>query len=87
MMTSSVEISWLAIVKILDGQDVHRAKLKKSRNCALFDIVNASKKDIRFGMCIILGMVDFHSLGCYGTSLGVLQKNLSKAYQFESPIL
>ena len=59
-------------------------KLKFVRNCASLDIVNNTQETVIFDPDQMLGILDLRSLGYYKITQGVLQKDLSKCYHFES---
>ena len=81
-----VEISGLAIVKMLDSKEqcTVALKLKLVRNCASLDITNNTYETVIFEPKQMLGILDLRSLGYYKIKQGVLQQNLRKCYHFES---
>ena len=80
-----VEISDLAIIKILDGGTYSSMliKLKFTCNTAVLYIVNNGTETITFKPEEMIGIVDLRSLGNYKIRQGILQQNLSKYYRFE----
>ena len=79
------EISGMAIIKIIDqGQkSPMMLKLKFVRNKATLDITNNTRKTLIFDKKMMIGILDFRSLGYYKIKQGVLQQNLDKYYYFE----
>ena len=79
------EISWMAIIKILDGSTYSTLliKLKVTCNKAVLDIVNKGKDTMIFKQGEMIGVIDLRSLGYYKIKQGILQQNLSRYYRFE----
>ena len=78
-----VEISGLAIIKILDGSTYSTMLIKLMCNAAVLDIVNNGTETIIFKPEEMLGIVDLRSLGYYKIKQGILQQSSSKYYRFE----
>ena len=79
------EISWLAVVKILD-YGTHSTlvlKLKFIWNKVTLDITNKGTNTMIFKPEEIIGIIDLRSLGYYKIKQGILQQNLSRYYRFE----
>ena len=79
-----VEISGLAIVKILDGgtHSTLLIKLKFTQNMPVLDIVNKGTETMIFRPEEMLGIVDLKLLGYYKIKQGILQQILSRYYKF-----
>ena len=80
------EISWLAIVKMLDSkaQNTMMLKHKFVWNLATLDVTNNSLEMVIFNPKEILRTLDFRLMGYYKIKQGILQQNLSKYYRCES---
>ena len=76
----------MAITKMLDAkeQKTLTMKLKFIRNRAMFKVTNSMHETVTFDPKEILGIVDLRLLSYYEIKQGVLQKNLSCMYHFES---
>ena len=82
----AVEISGLAIVKILDrkAQNTMMLKPKFTWNLAILDLTNSGLETVIFDPKEMLGILDLRSMGYYNIKQGILQQNVSKYYRFES---
>ena len=71
-----IEISGLAISKILDESTYHSMliKLKFTCNTAILDIVNNGTETIIFKPEEMIGIVDLRLLGYYKIKQGILQQ-------------
>ena len=80
-----VEISGMAIIKILDGATYSTLliKLKFTHNKAILDIVNKGKDTMIFKLEEMIWVIDLRSLGYYKIKQGILEQNLSRYYRFE----
>ena len=80
------EISGMVITKMLDTkeQKTLTMKLRFIRNRVMFKVTNSTHETVTFDPKEMLGIVDLRSLGYYKIKQGVLQKNLSCMYHFES---
>ena len=80
------EISGMAITKLLDikEQMTLTMKLEFIRNRAKYKVTNGTHETLTFDPANMLGIVDLRSLGYYKIKQGVLQKNLSNMYHFET---
>ena len=80
------EISSLAIIKLLDKltQSVIVLNVKFVRNVTMLDMVNnSSSETLILNPREALGILDLKSLGYYKIKQGVIQKKLSRYYEFE----
>ena len=80
-----VEISRLAIIKIIDGGTYSTLliKLKFTCNKAILDMENKEEDTMILRLEEMIGIVDMRSLGYYKIKQGILQQNLSKYYRFK----
>ena len=80
------EISSLGIIKLLDKltQSVIVLKVKFVRNIAILDMINNSGLEtLILNPREVIGILDLRSLGYYKIKQGVIQKKLSKYFEFE----
>ena len=79
------EISWMAIIKILDGRTYSTLliKLKFTCNRAILDIMNKGKVTMILKPEEMIGIIDLRSLGYYKIKQGILQQNLIRYYRLE----
>ena len=80
------QISWLAIVKILDknAKETMMLKLKFTWNLAISDVTNSGLGTVMFYLKEMLGILDLRLMGYYEIKQGILQQSLSKYYRFKS---
>ena len=80
------EITGMATTKLLDikEQITLTMKIKFIGNRAVFTVTNSTHKTVIFNPTQILGIIDLRSLGYYKIKRGVLQQNISHAYNIES---
>jgi hypothetical protein len=78
------EISGVAIVKLRDGPRNITLKLKITKNRGMLDLTNATSVPMKMDKDVSLGILDLRSLGYYKVKHGVLEKQLSKYYTFET---
>ena len=59
-------------------------KVRFTQNLAISDVMNSGLETVIFNSKEVLAILDIRSVGYYKTKQGILQKNLSKNYRFES---
>ena len=59
-------------------------KLKFTQNFAIYDVKDSGLEIMIFDLKEMLGILDLRLMGYYKIKQGILQKNLSKYYWFES---